>query len=59
MRRWDDDPESSRCIILFAWQIPPTTKPLRTGALHELGKHVLFTAGKPIKRKLCVIDASA
>jgi len=54
----DDDPESVAVHHLSLGK-DADDKPLRTGAFTNLGKHVLFTAGKTDQAKLCVIDASA
>jgi hypothetical protein len=57
-REVDDDPNS-----VLVHHLPlgrdDQDKALRTGAFANLGKHVLFTAGKISDAKLCVLDASS
>lgn len=57
-REVDDDPES---VVVHHLSLgnDANDKPLRTGAFANLGKHVVFVAGRADDAKLGIVDASS
>lgn len=53
----NSDPDSVE-INHLALGVDADDRPLRTGAFANLGDHVLFTAGKGDRSKLCILNAS-